>query len=644
MIPIKTLAVSSKNKKILKMSSSGGAFYYLCKNILEDNNGVVYGVSMEDTKAKHIRINDIKDINKILKSKYVKSDIGNSFKLCSDDLSRGLNVLFSGTPCQINGLITYLEFNKINYERLIAVDLICHGVPKEEFFNNYINSKFQNEKIKNIDFRNKKYSWENYSTKILGSKHKIDETFYKNAYMQAFLNNYILSEECYDCKFKSFNRKSDLTLGDFWGCKEYYKQYFNKNGVSLVVVNNTKAEKFIENAFNEIDLNIGVTDLNFSLFLNDSYNKSAIKPKDLEEKLNRFKNDGFSIFTNKKISINRLKKIALSLNFVKYKKLNKYTGIITDYGYSNFGNRLQNFALFQIIKENGGKPINIVYSRFVARLWNKIRFTRKEKAIYKSCKKTKEKNYYFLPNKKGIRTINTLDNLILGSDQIWNSSYNYYLLPFNLGMFAKNCPISSYGASFGDSRIPDYLNYMFLNQFLKFKNIGLREIPTEGLVKILPGNYNVVLDPTLLINLKQWNEYIDRYSKIKYSTEPFIFMYFLCKRNIPDGELKANIKTDAKYFDANSETKSINHFDFIKGIRDSLLVITDSYHALIFSIIFKKKIILYKRNEMEGRIISLFKLLKINLKYNEVIDLKSISIKKEIIDESIEFLKKCFNK
>ena len=142
-----------KSSTNINKSTSGGLFGEIARYVLK-HSGIVYGAVFSDDfhSVKHTRCTNSDDLNKILKSKYVRSNMNNNFLLAEKDLKKGKTVLFSGTPCQIAGLKCFL---KKDYSNLITVDIICHGTPSEKIWSKYLTSleiKFQS-KAKYVDFR-----------------------------------------------------------------------------------------------------------------------------------------------------------------------------------------------------------------------------------------------------------------------------------------------------------------------------------------------------------------------------------------------------------------------------------------------------------------------------------------------------------
>jgi coenzyme F420-reducing hydrogenase beta subunit len=236
-------AVKHKNEKERLTSRSGGMFVAVSDYILEQG-GVVYGVGYTD----HFRVVHKRAINKIERdefkgSKYVQSDLTNTFKLLKNDLKAGIPVLFSGTPCQTAGLKAYLE--KSDTKNLLVCDIVCHGVPSPSIWKDYLNyiEKKYNDSIIKVDFRDKEFGW---------SSHKESFYFYNN---KKITNNFIshhfdfiIRPACSNCKYTNIRRPGDITLADFWGI-EKISTTFNKDnkGSSLVLINTPKGKKVFEN-------------------------------------------------------------------------------------------------------------------------------------------------------------------------------------------------------------------------------------------------------------------------------------------------------------------------------------------------------------------------------------------------------------
>ena len=239
----------SADDKVRINSSSGGAFTEIARPILE-KGGVVFGCALNGKlQAEHIYVETFEELEtKLRGSKYVQSRIGNSYSKAKDFLRQGRKVLFSGTPCQIAGLKNYL---RREYENLITVDLICHGVPSPMLFEDYkeFMQKHENMKLTNVSFRCKKSSWIFFNMTLTGhvEKSSADKTYigryFEDPYIRGFLRDYFLRPSCHQCHFTSTKRCSDFTIADWWGYrKETSKDNdFALKGVSLILANTNNA-------------------------------------------------------------------------------------------------------------------------------------------------------------------------------------------------------------------------------------------------------------------------------------------------------------------------------------------------------------------------------------------------------------------
>lgn len=243
---IDAYACINKDDKIRNASSSGGIFYILCEYVIE-KKGVVFGAAFDkEFNVKHTYAETIQECNKFRGSKYVQSKIGETYKLARKFLDNKRVVLFSGTQCQIKGLKTYLGKQ---YENLITIDIVCHGVPSQKVLNLYNNSLIKKYKsnIKSISFRDKRRGWKEFSYVAEFENGKVySKNMKEDTYMQGFLQNLYLRPSCYRCKAKNFTSGSDISLADYWGVKYIHQDLDDDKGTSLVLVNSSKGEEIFK--------------------------------------------------------------------------------------------------------------------------------------------------------------------------------------------------------------------------------------------------------------------------------------------------------------------------------------------------------------------------------------------------------------
>lgn len=248
-------AAVTKNNSVWKESASGGAFTEIC-NTYGDQNTVVFGATFDGLKVIHSYVVGIENIGIFRKSKYVQSDLGGIFSKAEEFLKQGKKVIFSGTPCQIAGLRCYL---KGEYDNLLCIDLICHGVGSPKVFMKsleYLSQKYNN-KIKKYTFRYKKvimgnyreyvsnYSFENNKTKTV----EIDE------YNQLFLSQLCLRKSCQsNCKFRTSNRMGDITIADFKNKSKVFPNRRDYKNYSTIVVNSGKGNIIFSKLAERMDI------------------------------------------------------------------------------------------------------------------------------------------------------------------------------------------------------------------------------------------------------------------------------------------------------------------------------------------------------------------------------------------------------
>lgn len=276
----KAYACYNKNEKIRLESSSGGIFTLIAEYIL-DNNGIIYGAAFNDNwDVEHIRIDNKDDLSKLRTSKYVQSNINNTYKLAKKDLDDGRKVLFTGTPCQVNGLYSFL--NK-EYSNLYTQDIICHGVPSPKVWKKYLDFRKKKDSASpmRINFRQKDEGWNLFALLLQYNNNAYKTNHNDDLFMQAFLRDACLRDSCYDCSFKEKNRKTDITLADFWGINNVVPEINDDKGTSLVIVNTEKGQDLINN----IKDNMVYKEVDFeqSIQYNKAMYQSATKPQLREE-------------------------------------------------------------------------------------------------------------------------------------------------------------------------------------------------------------------------------------------------------------------------------------------------------------------------------------------------------------------------
>lgn len=287
--PIKVFAAKNNDENIRQLSSSGGIFTLLATKVI-NNGGVVFGAIFNAKwEVEHDYTDTIEGLAKFRGSKYVQSKINNNYILAEEYLKDGKQVLFSGTPCQIAGLKRFL---RKEYENLICVDIICHGVPSPFIWQKYL-EQYNSTELSSISFRDKTNSWKRYEVVIRqGEKTLIREDIGKNIYMKLFLSDLCLRPSCSNCSSKSGKSKSDITIADFWGIQHIHPDFDDDKGCNLVLINSEKGL----NLFNKLECDKIKTDFNTAIKYNPSYFKSVAEPKYRKYFFDNFDKYGFAIY------------------------------------------------------------------------------------------------------------------------------------------------------------------------------------------------------------------------------------------------------------------------------------------------------------------------------------------------------------
>lgn len=256
-------AVQNKDEKIRLDSASGGAFSAIAYYVL-DHGGVVFGALFnEKLEVVHGFVETKEELYKLRRSKYVQSRIGQSFKQVKSFLDSGRWVCFSGTPCQIGGLKSFLHKD---YANLVLVDIICHSVPSPKMWEIYktTQEKKFGSKISEVRFREKTYGFSNPTLTLLFENGKKYAKGVIDPYHAAFTQG-MVRKSCAECSFKTWKRVSDFTLYDCWSIGRFNKEWDDNKGTSGILAHSTKATKILEEV--QIDLNQISIDFNKSMLL-----------------------------------------------------------------------------------------------------------------------------------------------------------------------------------------------------------------------------------------------------------------------------------------------------------------------------------------------------------------------------------------
>ena len=289
---MKSDIVKQKDLNSRMLSRSGGIFAAISDQVLAQG-GVIYGAGMDKNfNVVHKRTVNATERDELRGSKYVQSDMHNAYRLVCEDLKAGRLVLFTGTPCQVDGIKALCP--KGCEEHLVCMDIVCHGVPSPRVWNDYkayVERKYHG-KIEKIDFRNKeRFGWSDHweTVTINGKEHD------SQVYMKMFYEHTFLREACYVCPYKNLQRISDISIADAWGVETADPEFDDNKGVSLVLINTQKGEKWFSDSLEECDY----IECDIEKYMQEPLRKPFQKPDNTEQVWKEYNETSFDEFVKR---------------------------------------------------------------------------------------------------------------------------------------------------------------------------------------------------------------------------------------------------------------------------------------------------------------------------------------------------------
>lgn len=268
----------------VRISSRSGAAFIAFSDIILNQEGVVYGAVMqEDFTVSHMRAVSRQQRDRMKQAKYVQSSTVKIYPQVEQDLKAGKAVLFSGTPCQIAGLHSYLKAMKIDESKLYCCDLVCHGVPSPAIWKDYvdyIHNKYK-KKIIEANFRDKEYGWDSHCESFFLENHS--KKIVSRDYTDLFYDHIMFRPSCHNCQFANIYRPGDITLADFWGIEKNDASFNDNRGVSLVLVSTEKGMKLFEKAKQDFEW--------FECKLENCIQPTLVKPSSMSPRREEFWKD-----------------------------------------------------------------------------------------------------------------------------------------------------------------------------------------------------------------------------------------------------------------------------------------------------------------------------------------------------------------
>lgn len=618
---VPTIYAARAKDEIRILSSSGGMYTVLAHKHIS-NGGIVYGTTLtKDLEVKFLRMTSLDEIGACRGSKYVQSDVELTYRNVKEDLDKKLRVLFFGCPCHIAGLKNFL---RREYANLTTVDLICHGVPSQKLFTMYLNEKANDVVITDVLFRDKSLGWRADAIKIK-YRNKADyvrSLASEDEFEIGFQKGMTLRDACEHCKFSTFPKLSDMTIGDFWGCRNFLSD--DEKGTSLVFVNSNRGMELYEAVEKELylsqKLDCTVDDLKKYNRLFEYYPHS--KQKNL-----------FFAHLQKKSFCQSIK--LANNNFYD-------VGIVGIPTVENFGGSLTYVGLYYTLREMGKTCFFVERPKFSKHPPAKI-----TKSYYMTPFESSTVIYDDISDKNSLRVLNDRTScFVVGSDQMFHHTlYNNFSRYVTLDWVSDNKTKIAFAASFGhDTFTGDELERAEMAYFMKkFDAFSVRESSGVDLAKNVFGIDAVqVLDPVFLCSPEIYKKLAER---AQFNKKKGYIASYILDPNVA----KANILTTAKkilskpfyvfsemFYDNKSiktkwnldiETGKIE--DRLASILNSDILITDSFHGVCFAIVFRKNFIAIKN---QGRGVARFEsiLNLCGLKDRLISDIDDISANPEL--------------
>lgn len=592
------------SEDILKESTSGGVFAVLADYIL-DKKGYVCGAAYDESfEVWHKIENTAEGVRRIKKSKYVQSQTGLIFREIKKLLKEGQWVLFSGAPCQVAGLHRFLEKR---YEKLYTLDIICHGAPAPVSWKRYLEENIDMKKLKDIDFRHKGdhgfkrlhicFSYHDGTEDIQPSS--------KNVYYNHFLKNLGLRKSCAACEGAVTPRVGDFSAGDFWGAQKHYPELIaSDSGLSVLFLNNAHARELLPYLEKQFPLMKKVT-VNEAMTSNRCHVTRGMH-------CNR---DRFFRMMQENTFAEAVRK-----NMGKPFDVAVYGNTVG----TNYGGVITYYALYKAILDMG-------YSVVMIGPPKRKKKEKKSHAV-RFCKENIVLSDEKPLNKYG--EYNTLAKIfVLGSDQVWNYKlFSGRKLSFYLDFVDDTKKKIAYGASFGFD-VPTVLSFrpeQYLKSSALMKRIDQIAVRESSAVDVCREYYEVpathVVDPVFLLRAEDYDALSQ--NAVNKPEGPYMAIYSLSPKeslnrgfqfvsqtlNLPRVNMTTGNMKKWKLREPNFDMpycKNLQMEEWLYNLRNSEFVMTDSYHCVCFSIIFRKNFVLVQEEWAVSRMTSL--LSKLNL-------------------------------
>jgi len=614
-------------KDTMRASTTAGISALLASEFVS-MGGYVCGASFDEGfYVKHILTNNMSELNRIKRSKYVQSDLGANFNAIKVLLEQKIPVLFTGTPCQVAGLKAFLGKN---YECLLTLDLICYGVPASGSWRKYLTENYNVEELKDIDFRYKgDFGFrKNHFAFTFCDGTKFLQASYDNPYGLHFSKQLGFRKACYNCEFSDLPRVGDITLGDWWGALEYApREVDSDRGIATVLVNTSKGGNYFELLKDKFTYCQQIT-VEEALKNNSSLKRNRKSTPGRDEFFSLLKNNSFEDAVRKSV-------------------YPQFDAIIFGCTLNtNYGAAITYYTLYKIIK-NLGYNVAISCKPYEQTDNFAVRFFKENTKLAPPKNDWNRKDYCKMT-----------DNFILGSDQVWN--YKLFKKSFNNAFFFDFVNDEKKKIAFASSFGYDYFslfdgykeNYAFIRQLAKkIDYVSVRE--NSGVLiceKDLGIDAKQLLDPVFLLDENDYFQVSEKAANKpvgKFITSYFIYSspefnevltyaadYLgLPMANMITGHPEQFAKQREDSIEPVCENLTIE--EWLYNIRNSDFVVTNSFHGICFSIIFRKKFLAIQKGELISRSISLLN--QIGLRDRLILSAEELKQNSKILTDEIDY-------
>jgi len=576
----KCYAVKAKDS-IRETSSSGGMFALLSDAILSQGGYVCGPVYDSNMDVVYKMTNDRNELKRMQGSKYVFSDLGKIYKEIKEKLDAEKLVMFTGCPCQVAGVRNFFGKNK----NLVTVDLLCGGLPSKGVFQKYIKEISGGKKIVDVKFRSKDHPFGTAITKFSDGTEKIRKP---DLYFISFLGDLIKSDSCAKCTFANTPRQGDLSIGDLWKADKIITDTDVTRGISCVMLNSDAGKALFDKSVKDAAYCVEVP-LAFLKRNNRLQSKRYQHPA-----RERF----FSMYR-------RGQPVVKSM---RYSIRGKYdVGISGFWRVQNYGGVLTYYALYNIMLDLGLEPLMI-----------EARYKVEEGTVPSSpvLLGTKYPPYHvsrYYTNIDDEKELNErVSKFVVGSDQIWNrglirqATLECYTLDFVIDPNKRVSIASSFGVDHLEGTEDEQKR--FIDLLKKFSSVSVRENGGAELCKKLGVNATRILDPVMLCDENLYKRMMASSQALLPSNYAFYYLgnvmstrLEVVAKEMGYGIIKIRRKlNDTKAVPSTPITEIGTVENWVKCIYNSSFVVSDSYHATVFAILFRKPFVLLYGNMSGG--------------------------------------------